>query len=475
MLFNSMIFLWIFLPIVLVGNFMLSKIPFSSISKRYRAKNIFLLISSLLFYSWGGLYYLLIMISTIIIDYVGGYLLGISKKRYRKIILIITIIINISVLFYFKYFNLLMSCLHSINKGFDFKEVVLPIGISFFTFQAMSYVIDVYWEKVSCQKNFITFALYVSLFPQLIAGPIVQYKDVEQQLHSRTENYSVFLEGQKRFCYGLAKKVIIANTMAKVADEIWALDISKIGYQIAWLGIISYTLQIYFDFSGYSDMAIGIGKMLGFQFKENFNYPYISGSIKEFWRRWHISLSSWFKDYIYIPLGGSRKGNIRTLINLFIVFLLTGIWHGANFTFWIWGIYYGIILIIEKLFWGKLLDKNPVKPLNWLYSILVIMIGWIFFRSDDLSQAFVYISQLFAPVNSTYNILSYISIGYLIALFIAIMFSGLLQMLFMESYKKIKDDTVIVFIDYSIQIVLIIICIRMIVSGTYNAFIYFQF
>lgn len=473
MLFNSMVFIWIFLPIVIIGNFLLSKIAFSNEAKQYKAKNSFLLICSLIFYAWGGIYYLLIMISSIIINYLGGFL--IDKLPKKKLILIITISLNLLVLFYFKYFNLLIDCIENMGHSLNFKEIVLPIGISFFTFQAMSYVIDVYWGNVKAQKNIINFALYVSLFPQLIAGPIVQYKDIESQLMHRQETTLTFLQGQKRFCYGLAKKVIIANTMAKVADGIWTLDTTRLGYQIAWLGIISYTLQIYFDFSGYSDMAIGLGKMLGFDFKENFNYPYTSLSIREFWRRWHISLSSWFRDYVYIPLGGNRKGNTRTYINIFIVFLLTGIWHGANFTFWIWGIYYGLLLIIERLFLGKILEKNPIKVINWLYSILLVMLGWIFFRSDNLSQAIEYIKQLFTPTNADYNILSYISMNYLTTLFIAILLGGLIQRIFKKLYQKIKNHIFVIIFDYLIQFILLLVCIRMIVSGTYNAFIYFQF
>jgi alginate O-acetyltransferase complex protein AlgI len=358
-------------------------------------------------------------------------------------------------------------------------KIVLPIGISFFTFQAMSYTIDVYTKKAQIQENIIDFALYVSLFPQLIAGPIVKYSDVDLQLQNRKESIDKFISGQKRFCYGLGKKVLVSNVLAKVADDIWALEIENLGAAVAWLGIISYTLQIYFDFSGYSDMAIGLGRMLGFDFKENFDYPYTALSIQEFWRRWHISLSSWFKEYIYIPLGGNRKGKFRTYINLFVVFMLTGIWHGANFTFIFWGLFHGILQIIERLFLGKWLKKNPVKILNWIYTIFAVMIGWIYFRSDNIFQANEYVRQLFNFTSGNYSVVRFLSMNVIVVIVFGLLFSGLVQRLLKAGYDKLcagaGSATVIFVADSIAQFAILALSMAALVGGTYNAFIYFQF
>lgn len=494
MLFNSMVFLWVFLPVVIAVNFILSVLKFQDESTRIKAKNIFLLIASFVFYAWGGIYYLLIMICTILIDFSGGKLISkyADNQGKKRTSLVITIILNLTVLFFFKYFNMVIIVIENVmafgGKGvieamkymkgtgaLNVIEIVLPIGISFFTFQAMSYVIDVYRGETETQENILDFALYVSLFPQLIAGPIVQYRDVAEQITGRQETVDMFLYGIKRFCYGLGKKVIIANTLAEAADAIWDLETAKLGAPVAWLGIFAYTFQIYYDFSGYSDMAIGLGKMLGFSFKENFNYPYTSLSIQEFWRRWHISLSSWFRDYVYIPLGGSRKGARRTYINLFIVFLLTGVWHGANFTFISWGLMYALLLIIERLFLKKLLEKNPVKFINHIYTIFFVMIGWILFRSDNLVQAKIYIMQLFTKSGGDYTVLSYLSLKLIIVMIFAVLFSGMVQNLLKGIYEKNKDKTAVAVLDYAVQIVLLVVSIFMVVSGTYNAFIYFQF
>lgn len=494
MLFNSMIFLWVFLPVVIIVNYILSVLKFRDESLRIKVKNLFLLIASFVFYAWGGIYYLLIMIGTIAIDYLGGRFISqfSDDKKIKKSALVITIICNLTILFFFKYFNMIIIIIENVmelkGKGFinamkymegtgalGFKEIVLPIGISFFTFQAMSYVIDVYRDETEPQNNVIDFALYVSLFPQLIAGPIVQYKDISAQINSRKESVDMFAYGIKRFAYGMGKKVIVANTLAEVADAIWALETDKLGSAVAWLGITAYTLQIYFDFSGYSDMAIGLGKMFGFSFKENFNYPYMSGSVQEFWRRWHISLSSWFRDYVYIPLGGSRKGKCRTYINLLVVFLLTGIWHGANFTFICWGLMYAVLLILERLFLRKVLDKNPIKILNHIYTLFFVMMGWVLFRSDTLLQARIYFGQLFTYPGKEYTILSFISLKVIIVIVFAVFFSGFVQEKLKSLYCKINNKAIVYISDYVIQIVLLIVSIYMIVSGTYNAFIYFQF
>lgn len=487
MLFSSMIFLWIFLPILIIGNFVIGILPFKSKEKQISVKNIYLLIASLIFYAWGGVYYLLIMISCIGINYMGG--LAISKAvTKKKLALVLTIIANLLILFVFKYFNMLVIVLENIldpgkgsiigmrGTGFlGLKEIVLPIGISFFTFQALSYVVDVYMRKAELQKNIFDFALYVAFFPQLIAGPIVKYSDIAHQIKHREESAELIASGIKRFCYGIGKKVLLANTFAEVADKIWSSDISTVKGLVAWLAMLSYTLQIYFDFSGYSDMAIGLGRIFGFEFKENFNYPYTSLSIQEFWRRWHISLSSWFKEYVYIPLGGNRKGKGRTLLNLFIVFMLTGIWHGANFTFIAWGMYYGIFLIIERLFLGEILKKNPVKIINYVYMIFIVMVGWVFFRSDSIFQAVDIIKGLFMPGDGGITFLSYLSMKLLICLLVGILFCGPMQRLFGKLYEKVANKKLVLTLDYIFQIVLLGFSILMLVSGTYNPFIYFQF
>ena len=497
MLFSSMIFLWVFLPIVLIINYAINLIVRNR-KLKIRLKNTFLLIASLFFYAWGGIYYLSIMICSIIINFLGGFIISKlsdkdnPKNINQKVILIITVALNLLILGYFKYFNMLVVIIEQAMEHNDLptflynifnmkgtgslglKEVILPIGISFFTFQAMSYVIDVYRGDAETQKNILDFGLYVALFPQLIAGPIVRYHDVALQINDRVESLDKFRRGIKRFCYGLGKKVLIANTFALVVDRIWALDLENIGTAIAILVTISYTFQIYYDFSGYSDMAIGLGHMFGFEFKENFNYPYMATSITDFWRRWHISLSTWFKEYVYIPLGGNRHGLFRTCLNLMIVFLLTGIWHGANFTFIMWGVVYGLIQIIEKLFLLKALNANKLKFVNWIYVMIITLLLFVVFRSNNIQEAFVIFSQ-YGKLESKYNVLSYISMKYIVTLIIAILSMGVIQKIFGKLYEKINNNTIVNIIDATLQFAILIIAILSIVDGTYNPFIYFQF
>ena len=514
MLFSSMIFLWVFLPIVLIINYGLNLIV-KNRKLKMRLKNTFLLIASLFFYAWGGVYYLALMLCSIFINYIGGFVIskidsvnpksdnadGMNYSEYRiirnnkkkkKIVLVIVVILNLLLLGYFKYFNMIVVIIEQMMEHNDFptfwhnilymkgtgslglKEVILPIGISFFTFQAMSYVIDVYRRDAKAQNNILDFGLYVALFPQLIAGPIVRYHDVALQINDRVETLDKFSRGIKRFCYGLGKKVLIANTFALVVDKIWALDLSNIGSAIAILATVSYAFQIYYDFSGYSDMAIGLGHMFGFDFKENFNYPYMSTSITEFWRRWHISLSTWFKEYVYIPLGGNRHGLFRTCLNLMIVFLLTGIWHGANFTFIFWGLIYGVIQIIEKLFLLKLLNANKLKFINWIYMIIITLLLFMLFRSNNIHEAGLIMSQYFI-LDSKYNVLSYISMKYIITFIIAILSMGVLQSIFGNLYNRINNKTIVNIIDATLQFAILIFAILSIVDGTYNPFIYFQF
>ena len=438
--------------------------------------------ASLVFYAWGGLLYVLVMLGSIVGNYLFALWIDRAKtketpsKKSAKCGLIIALIFNIGLLFYFKYANFFVNIIESIARGnFGLREVVLPIGISFFTFQAMSYVIDVYREKVTCQKNILLLALYISLFPQLIAGPIVKYQDIENQLKSRNESLDSFVSGVKRFVYGLAKKVVIANACGKVAEAVFSSEISALGTGVAWLGLICYTIQIYFDFSGYSDMAIGLGRMFGFNFNENFNYPYTSLSITEFWRRWHISLSSWFKEYVYIPLGGNRKGKCRTLLNLFVVFVLTGIWHGANYTFILWGVLYGIIIVLERLFFKKWQNKNKVKPLNWLYTTLVVMLLWVFFRSDSVEYAFAFIGKLFNFTGGSLPYYEIIDLWGWCVLAVGIVLCGFAQRILEKPYNNIKAKTWVFWVDFSLQICLMFMSIVLLMNDTFNPFIYFQF
>ena len=381
MVFSTPIFLFLFLPAVLVLNYIIPK-------KYIAAKNVVLLIASLFFYAWGEPKNVLLMLLSIAVNYVCGLLLGRfdSDEKKRKVVLWASVVFNLGLLFFFKYFSFVTGGL--------FPVIKLPIGISFFTFQIMSYTIDVYRRSVEPQKSLLKLALYISLFPQLIAGPIVRYIDVEKQLTYRECTAEKTARGMIRFSMGLAKKVIVSNTVAAICDGIFG-STNTVPAFTAWVGVICYALQIYFDFSGYSDMAIGMGHMLGFDFLENFNYPYVSCSVQEFWRRWHISLSSWFRDYLYIPLGGNRRGKVRTYINLIIVFACTGLWHGASLSFIVWGLWHGLFLVIERLGFKKVLDKLP-KFIGWIYTMLVVLVGWVFFRADTLPAAMKYLGEMFS-------------------------------------------------------------------------------
>lgn len=396
MLFSSIIFLIYFLPITFI---LVISSSFISNSTNKRIQNIILLIMSLLFYAWGEPLYIFLMIGSIIMNYALGVIIGNSNDYIiKKSTLTLSIFLNIGVLLIFKYSDMLVDIFNNITPFSNYHlknpEIRLPIGISFFTFQAMSYVIDVYRKEVPPQRNLLDLGLYISFFPQLIAGPIVRYHDINIQLNTRTSKIDDIYIGLKRFILGLSKKVLIANVVAEVADEIFSLGVLDLSTGIAWIGIISYTLQIFFDFSGYSDMAIGLGRIFGFHFLENFNYPYISKGIQEFWRRWHISLSSWFRDYLYIPLGGSKKGKLRTYLNQIVVFFLCGLWHGASWTFVLWGLYHGLFLTLEKLLYKKIFSKIPSFILH-IYTMLVVMIGWVFFRVENLIKGRIYIKALF--------------------------------------------------------------------------------
>lgn len=385
MAFSTPVFLFCFFPIT-VGLYFFA---------RHKYRNIVLLVASLVFYAWGEPKTIFLMLLSIIVNYTLARIIENKNDGKRKFYLIISIIYNIGVLFIFKYLGFGIEILESVfGIKLNIRDIALPIGISFYTFQILSYVIDVYRKKVPAQKNILDLGLYISLFPQLIAGPIVRYIDISQEIKNRETKQEDIYYGAKRFIFGFAKKILLADQLARIADLAFSGEWnSALGY---WIGMVAYTLQIYYDFSGYSDMAIGIGRLFGFHFLENFNFPYIAKSVQEFWRRWHISLSSWFRDYVYIPMGGNRKGTKRTYLNLLIIFLLTGLWHGASYNFIVWGLFHGTFIILERLFLKKYLEKIPVV-FQHIYTLLIVMTGWVFFRADNLNAAIVYLGHLFQP------------------------------------------------------------------------------
>jgi len=420
---------------------------------------------------------LLLMLAVILINYGGALWVSIGKPK-QKYKLWIVVVANLLILFYFKYFNFFIHIIEGITRhDINIFEVLLPIGISFYIFQALSYFFDVYGKKCKVQRNPLKLALYISLFPQLIAGPIVKYSDIETQINYRVHTSKQFYYGVRRFIYGLSKKVIIANTLGMVADKIFENHPAQLGMGVAWLGIICYALQIYFDFSGYSCMAIGLGAMFGFTFRENFNHPYISTSVQDFWRRWHISLSSWFKEYVYIPLGGNRKGKARTYLNLLIIFTLTGIWHGANWTFLVWGLFYGFFLVIERMFLGNALKRNPQKIFNWLYTMLVVLIAWVFFRSPDMGYAMKYLGAMFGfyGANGIQPAIYYLTMNAILIFPFAVLFCGILQNWLRKPIEKFKTATWVFWVESACLFVMLCTCILLLANNTYNPFIYFQF
>ena len=469
MLFSSTTFIFIFLTLLLILYFPIKNIKY---------RNIILLIFSLIFYSWGEPKYIFLMLITVLIAYIFGLLIDKYRfeKRKSKLFLIISVVLILLNLFIFKYLDFSIGIFNSIFKtNIGLSKLVLPIGISFYTFQILSYVIDLYWGKVGVQKNYFRLLLYVSFFPQLIAGPIVRYETVEKEISDRKTTLDGFINGFKRFIWGLAKKVIIANNVAIFCDYIYN-NYSSYGSNILWVAAICYTLQIYFDFSGYSDMAIGLGKMFGFNFLENFNYPYIASSITDFWRRWHISLSSFFRDYVYIPLGGNRVSKVKFIRNIFIVWLLTGIWHGASYNFILWGLYYAILLLIEKMFTGKYIEKLP-KVLKMLYSLFFITLGWVIFRIENLNDLVLVIKKMFSFNNTSFvtlfnnNSMLISTIPYII---LGIFLSLPIDKWFKEKVDK-SNSVILTLIEDLILGVLFGISIMFLVSNSYNPFIYFRF
>lgn len=467
MVFSSLVFISVFLPIVFL---LYTVIP----GRKF--KNALLIIASLVFYAYGEPVYVLVMIGSVLFNYMFGLLVS-KRYKYRKLILILAIVFNLGALAVFKYLGFFVSSLNEfVGLSIPVPKIELPIGISFFTFQALSYVIDVYREDVTPQKNLGKVMLYISFFPQLIAGPIIKYHDIEKQIDNRQQSIDLVANGFRRFIVGLSKKVLIANTMATVVDSVYSTSQGEVNILTAWVGAIGYIMQIYFDFSGYSDMAIGLGKMFGFEFKENFNYPYVSTSVKDFWRRWHISLSTWFKEYLYIPLGGNRKGKARTCLNKIIVFFCTGLWHGANWTFVIWGLYHGIFLLIESY-----IPKNKIpKFLKHIYLLLVVIVGFVIFRADNIAQGIFMIEKMFTVFDFTPTSMS-VFIGEMTPLFITSLIVAIVASLplknFVNSIVSKSRKTMIVYNSalYVISFGLLVLCMLNLASGSYNPFIYFRF
>ncbi|MBL7793738.1 MAG: MBOAT family protein [Saprospiraceae bacterium] len=471
MVFSSTTFLFAFLPVVLLGHALLRGIP---------GRNAFLLAFSLLFYAWGEGWGLILMLCSIALNYASGLLIERQPAHARRW-LIMALVVNLGLLVGFKYANFLVDNLNMVLLWSDLPTlylapVHLPVGISFFTFQALSYVVDVYRGETPAQRNPLRIALYISLFPQLIAGPIVRYVDVRDQMAGRRVSAEDFALGIERFIVGLAKKILLADTLAYTADKLFEAPADALGPSAAWLGVVCYAFQIYFDFSGYSDMAIGMGRMLGFHFLENFRFPYFATSVQDFWRRWHISLSTWFRDYLYIPLGGNRHGETRTFANLLIVFFLCGLWHGASWNFVIWGLFHGTFLILERSSWGRLLQKLPLL-VRHAYLILTVLIGWVFFRADNLTQAIDYLKAMMganaAPTYyaglflNTETILTLAAAAFLSLPYYARLAARIEAPAFGKQWPRL--------IHRSALIGLFALSLITLINSTYNPFIYFRF
>lgn len=466
MLFSSIVFLFTFLPIILILYYLVPR----------PMKNVILLFGSLLFYAWGEPVYIFLMIFSILFNYICGLDIARNLKdpAAAKRSLIFTVAVNLCILGFFKYEGFVLDSLSAVLPvDIPYRAMALPIGISFYTFQILSYIIDVYRGHVKVQTNLLDFALYVTMFPQLIAGPIVQYADVDRQLHVRKESWGKFGEGSMFFIRGLAKKVLLANTIGMVYTEVAALAPGKVSVLSAWIGCISYAFQIYFDFSGYSDMAIGLGKMFGFEFLKNFDYPYISQSITEFWRRWHISLGSWFREYVYIPLGGNRVPVIKHLRNLLIVWFLTGLWHGAAWNFVAWGLYYGLILILEKYFLSRVLERLPAV-IRHIYSLVLVLIGWVFFFSPTLGGAVDYIQLMFGVgANGLVDSegLYLLTTNLLLLILLVIGSTPIVH----RAYERVMAGRGKILANCVVYAAMFLLCIVYLVTETYNPFLYFRF
>lgn len=486
MVFSQLTFLYYFLPIVMIVYFFSSD----------KIRNVLIFITGLLFYAWGEPFYVCLMLFSTAIDYTAGRLMAKydDDNKKRKICLIVSVCMNVGLLAIFKYSDFLIDSFNGVfgtsvtnpvvlvNKalnslysfGLNEKRVELPIGISFYTFQSMSYTIDLYLRNIKVQKSFLNFASYVSLFPQIVAGPIVRYEDVANELESRTVNIAKISAGIGIFVKGLAKKVLLANNIGMVWTQVKAMDYSTISVATAWLGIIAFAFQIYFDFSGYSDMATGLGKMLGFEFPKNFDHPYISKSISEFWRRWHITLGSWFRSYVYIPLGGNRNGNFKTYRNLFITWALTGLWHGASWNFILWGLFFGVLIIIERLGFGKILEKLP-SAVSMLYTFVMVLFGWVLFDTDTLADAGRYYAAMFGAGGSLVDSYArYTIASNAVMLVLCILISGGLGSRLI-SFCEEKNKRASAVAGVAVKIGGLLICTAYLVGATYNPFLYFRF
>ncbi|MBQ7841652.1 MAG: MBOAT family protein [Lachnospiraceae bacterium] len=472
MAFSSMPFLCVFLPVVFL---LYCVVP------SLRMKNYLLIAASLLFYAYGEPVYVFLMIFCALVNYGIARLFDHCSAGQKKPLLVLALVLNLGMLGGYKYAGMAVETVNLVtNLKIPVPDIRLPIGISFFTFQALSYVIDVYRQKVEAQKRFSTILLYISFFPQLIAGPIIRYCDVAEQIRERTMSIEKVGEGLRRFSIGLSKKVLISNTMGAAADYVFSLSYAELGMPTAWIGAISYMLQIYFDFSGYSDMAIGLGKMFGFTFQENFRYPYVAVSMQDFWRRWHISLTDWFREYLYIPLGGNRKGKTRTWINRVIVFFCTGLWHGANWTFVIWGLFHGLFFILETLF-PKLTTK--MKAFRHIYVLLVVCVGFVIFRADNIGQALMMLSVMFTKFEWNSLIAgaaASVCTRLLLATFIVAVICALPVTEWIQKRKAgnangFLNGTAVEILSYAGSVVLVLLCMMSLAGGTYNPFIYFRF
>ena len=463
MVFSSITFLYFFLPAVLLIYYISPK----------KIKNIVLLLSGLFFYAWGEPVYVVIMIFSSFIDYAAGLIIDKydDNQKKRTAALLVSLIINLGLLGVFKYSGFFAGIF-----GIEIKQLPLPIGISFYTFQSMSYTIDMYMRKIKVQRSFLNFATYVSLFPQIVAGPIVRYEDVQNEIDSRKTNIFLLGEGAGIFVRGLSKKVLLANNIGLLWTEIKGMEYSELSAATAWIGILAFTFQIYYDFSGYSDMAVGLGKMLGFNFPENFDHPYISRSVSEFWRRWHITLGSWFKSYVYIPLGGNRCGKLKTLRNTLIVWGLTGFWHGASCNFIIWWLYFGGFIILEKIWLGKKLERLP-SLLSIFYTFFIVVIGWVLFDTANLSSAGEFYKAMFGGNGKLFDSIAFYELkNYALIFLLCIIGSGnFMKNLYDKLKRSFSMSKVLSNVMPLVQTAMMLICTAFLVDASYNPFLYFRF
>lgn len=476
MVFSSVIFLCVFLPATLLGYYILPR----------KARNLFLLVASLIFYACGGPKHLIYLISSIVLNYLFGLVIAKTSGNAKKTALVVAVVANVGSLLYFKYTGMLIETANGLFKSaIRVPEIVLPLGISFYTFQCMSYIIDVY-RTGAFETDPVKYALYISMFPQLLQGPIIRYSDVKDTLDSPKIAIGDFTKGIERFITGLAKKAVIANTLGEVCDRIFEISTQNISPQVAWLGAVLYTLQLYFDFSGYTDMAIGIGRFFGFGFRENFNFPYISRSITEFWRRWHITLSNWFRDYLYIPLGGNRTGNVY--VNLLIVFVATGIWHGAAWSYLVWGLWHGLFMLTERALRGKKLPfRIPLlilEALKWGYTMIAVTFGWVLFKIEDLPEAVSYIKVMLGMKHNDYNAFSLgffldarLAFFLIIAVICCVPWGEVLPRMISSRIALFcdSDNTLPRIARHACLLILLVISFIFIVNTTYSPFIYFRF